>query len=127
MAKKSGSSKKRVVKVEPLGQAHIHSSFNNIIISLTNNSDRSFAGLNYQYSQVSEVSRFSVQNQPISNQEFPQKSSWCDCLRQQGKLLHDVHEMSARERREKREKREKIDLRKGFRRIQFKLCENFGE
>ena len=37
MAKKSGSSKKRVVKVEPLGQAHIHSSFNNIIISLTNN------------------------------------------------------------------------------------------
>ena len=37
MAKKTGSSKKRVVKVEPLGQAHIHSSFNNIIISLTNN------------------------------------------------------------------------------------------
>ena len=38
MAKKSGSSKKRVVKIEPIGQAHIHSSFNNIIISLTNNS-----------------------------------------------------------------------------------------
>jgi small subunit ribosomal protein S11 len=37
MAKKSGSSKKRVVKVEPTGQAHIHASFNNIIISLTNN------------------------------------------------------------------------------------------
>ncbi|TFH39599.1 MAG: 30S ribosomal protein S11 [Bacteroidia bacterium] len=37
MAKKTGSSKKRVVKVEPIGQAHIHSSFNNIIISLTNN------------------------------------------------------------------------------------------
>ena len=37
MAKKTGSSKKRSVKVEPIGQAHIHASFNNIIISLTNN------------------------------------------------------------------------------------------
>jgi len=37
MAKKSGSSKKRVVKVEPTGEAHIHASFNNVIISLTNN------------------------------------------------------------------------------------------
>ncbi len=37
MAKKTGTSKKRVVKVEAIGQAHIHSSFNNIIISLTNN------------------------------------------------------------------------------------------
>jgi small subunit ribosomal protein S11 len=36
MAKKSGSQKKRVVKVEAQGQAHIHSSFNNIIVSLTN-------------------------------------------------------------------------------------------
>ena len=31
------SVKKRKVKVEAQGQAHIHSSFNNIIISLTNN------------------------------------------------------------------------------------------
>ncbi len=37
MSKKTGSSKKRTVKVEPVGQAHIHASFNNIIISLTNN------------------------------------------------------------------------------------------
>ena len=29
--------KKKKVKVETQGQAHIHSSFNNIIISLTNN------------------------------------------------------------------------------------------
>ena len=37
MAKKSTSSnKKRLVKVEAVGQAHVHSSFNNIIISLTN-------------------------------------------------------------------------------------------
>jgi small subunit ribosomal protein S11 len=36
MAKKVSTSKKRIVKVEPVGQAHIHSSFNNIIVSLTN-------------------------------------------------------------------------------------------
>ncbi len=38
MAKKTGTSRKRTVRVEPNGQAHIHASFNNIIISLTNNS-----------------------------------------------------------------------------------------
>lgn len=38
MAKKAGTSKKRVVKVEPIGQAHVHASFNNIIVTLTNNS-----------------------------------------------------------------------------------------
>lgn len=37
MAKRTGSSRKRTVRVEPIGQAHIHASFNNIIISLTNN------------------------------------------------------------------------------------------
>ena len=36
MAKKTGALKKKVVKVDPVGQAHIHSSFNNIIVSLTN-------------------------------------------------------------------------------------------
>ena len=36
MAKTAGK-KKRNVKVESMGQAHIHASFNNIIISLTNN------------------------------------------------------------------------------------------
>jgi len=37
MAKKTGSAKKKVVNVEPAGQAHVHASFNNIIVSLTNN------------------------------------------------------------------------------------------
>jgi len=36
MAKKTKVTKKRVVKVDPVGQAHIYSSFNNIIVSLTN-------------------------------------------------------------------------------------------
>jgi small subunit ribosomal protein S11 len=37
MAKKAKVTKKRVVKIEPTGQAHIHTSFNNIIVTLTNN------------------------------------------------------------------------------------------
>ncbi|MCC8061662.1 MAG: 30S ribosomal protein S11 [Rikenellaceae bacterium] len=36
MAKKTGSVKKKVVKVDALGQAHVHSTFNNVIITLTN-------------------------------------------------------------------------------------------
>ncbi|MCD4728979.1 MAG: 30S ribosomal protein S11 [Bacteroidales bacterium] len=36
MAKNTRTSKKRVVKVEPLGKAYISASFNNIIITLTN-------------------------------------------------------------------------------------------
>ncbi len=33
---RSSKSRKRVVAVEPIGQAHIHASFNNIIVTLTN-------------------------------------------------------------------------------------------
>ncbi len=36
MAKITKTSRKKVVKVDPVGQAHVHASFNNIIISLTN-------------------------------------------------------------------------------------------
>ena len=36
MAKKSGSVKKRIVKVEPVGMAFVHSTFNNVIVTLTN-------------------------------------------------------------------------------------------
>src|ERR1035437_5471160 len=38
MAKAVKAVKKRVVKVEAVGEAHINATFNNIIISLTNNS-----------------------------------------------------------------------------------------
>ena len=38
MAKKTKSSKKRVVKVEAIGKAYVSASFNNINITLTNNS-----------------------------------------------------------------------------------------
>ena len=43
MAKKTGTSRKRTVRIEPTGQAHIHASFNNIIVSLTNNSGQVIA------------------------------------------------------------------------------------
>ena len=36
MAKKTTTAKKRVVKVEATGEAHISSTFNNVIIALTN-------------------------------------------------------------------------------------------
>ncbi len=36
MAKKTVSAKKRVVKVSAVGQLHVHSSFNNVIVALTN-------------------------------------------------------------------------------------------
>ena len=36
MAKKTVTSKKRNVKVTAIGQLHVHSSFNNIIVSLAN-------------------------------------------------------------------------------------------
>jgi len=36
MAKSTKTTKKRVVKVEAVGQAHINATFNNIIVSLTN-------------------------------------------------------------------------------------------
>ncbi|OQY13140.1 MAG: 30S ribosomal protein S11 [Desulfobacteraceae bacterium 4572_19] len=38
MAQRTRNAKKRVVKVEPIGRAYIKASFNNIIISLTNDS-----------------------------------------------------------------------------------------
>ena len=36
MAKKTVAAKKRVVKVDGVGQLHVHSSFNNIIVCLAN-------------------------------------------------------------------------------------------
>ena len=36
MAKKTVAAKKRNVKVDAMGQLHVHSSFNNIIVSLAN-------------------------------------------------------------------------------------------
>ena len=37
MAKTKKAAKKRIVVIEPVGQAHINATFNNIIVTLTNN------------------------------------------------------------------------------------------
>ncbi len=37
MAKTEKSSKKRVVKIDAIGKAHVNASFNNLIVTLTNN------------------------------------------------------------------------------------------
>jgi small subunit ribosomal protein S11 len=38
MAKKSGTTKKKVVKVDAMGQAHVNASFNNVIVTMANGS-----------------------------------------------------------------------------------------
>jgi small subunit ribosomal protein S11 len=43
MAKAKKVTKKRIVIVEPVGQAHINATFNNIIITLTNNSGQAIS------------------------------------------------------------------------------------
>lgn len=43
MAKKTGTTRKRVVKVEPVGQAHIQASFNNIIITISNSNGQTIS------------------------------------------------------------------------------------
>ncbi|MGZ2370174.1 30S ribosomal protein S11 [Ancylomarina sp. YFZ004] len=77
MAKKSGSVKKKVVKVEALGQVHIHSSFNNIIISMTNNS-----GQVISWSSAGKMGfRGSKKNTPYAAQQAAS-----DCA----KVAHDL-------------------------------------
>ena len=45
MAKKTVAAKKRNVKVDANGQLHVHSSFNNIIVSLANSEGQIISGL----------------------------------------------------------------------------------
>jgi small subunit ribosomal protein S11 len=64
MAKASKSAKKKVVKVEAFGQAHVHASFNNIIITLTNN-----AGESISWSSAGKIGfRGSKKNTPYAAQ-----------------------------------------------------------
>ncbi|MBS1637100.1 MAG: 30S ribosomal protein S11 [Bacteroidetes bacterium] len=71
------SAKKRVVKVEATGQAHINATFNNIIISLTNN-----AGQVISWSSAGKMGfRGSKKNTPYAAQMASQ-----DC----SKVAHDL-------------------------------------
>src|SRR6186997_3205471 len=70
-------SKKRVVKVDAIGQAHINATFNNIIISLTNN-----AGQVISWSSAGKMGfRGSKKNTPYAAQ-----MAATDC----GKVAHDA-------------------------------------
>ena len=71
------AAKKRVVKVEAVGQAHINATFNNIIISLTN-----MAGQVISWSSAGKMGfRGSKKNTPYAAQLAAQ-----DC----GKVAHDA-------------------------------------
>jgi len=71
------AAKKRVVKVEAVGQAHINATFNNIIISLTNN-----AGQVISWSSAGKMGfRGSKKNTPYAAQLAAQ-----DCA----KVAHDA-------------------------------------
>lgn len=78
MAKKKITSvKKRVVIVEPTGQAHIQASFNNIIVTLTNNS-----GQVISWSSAGKMGfRGSKKNTPYAAQ-----TAAADC----SKVAHDL-------------------------------------
>jgi len=43
MAKTAKVTRKKVVKVDPIGQAHIFASFNNLIVTLTNNNGQTIS------------------------------------------------------------------------------------
>ncbi len=77
MAKKTGSSRKKVVNIEPTGQAHVHASFNNIIVSMTNGS-----GQVISWSSAGKMGfRGSKKNTPYAAQMAAQ-----DC----GKIAYDL-------------------------------------
>ena len=77
VAAAKASAKKRVVKVEATGQAHINATFNNIIISLTNN-----VGQVISWSSAGKMGfRGSKKNTPYAAQMASQ-----DC----SKVAHDL-------------------------------------
>jgi len=77
MAKKTTAAKKRVVKVTAQGQLHVHSSFNNIIVTLANSEGQAIA-----WSSAGKMGfRGSKKNTPYAAQQAAQ-----DC----GKVAYDL-------------------------------------
>ncbi|MDP4281376.1 MAG: 30S ribosomal protein S11 [Bacteroidota bacterium] len=71
MAKSEKSSKKRVVKVDAIGKAYINASFNNIIVTLTNN-----AGQVISWSSAGKMGfKGSKKNTPYAAQMASQDAS----------------------------------------------------
>jgi len=77
MAKTKKAAKKRIVVIEPVGQAHINATFNNIIVTLTNNQ-----GQTISWSRAGKLGfRGSKKNSPYAAGQAAQ-----DC----GKVAHDL-------------------------------------
>lgn len=77
MAKSKKVTKKRLVKIEPVGQAHISATFNNIIVTLTNNE-----GQTISWSSAGKMGfRGSKKNTP-----YAAGQAAADC----GKVAHDL-------------------------------------
>ena len=74
MAKKTATSKKRNVRVDALGQLHVHSSFNNIIVSLANNE-----GQVISWSSADGIVKdgFKVGSDGFSLLSYTNHTSWC--------------------------------------------------
>lgn len=71
MAKTDKSSKKRVVKVDPIGRAYVNASFNNLIVTLTNNTGQVIA-----WSSAGKMGfRGSKKNTPYAAQMAAQDAS----------------------------------------------------
>lgn len=77
MAKKTTAAKKRVVKVSAEGQLHVHSSFNNIIVTLANSEGQAIS-----WSSAGKMGfRGSKKNTPYAAQQAAR-----DCA----KVAHDL-------------------------------------
>ncbi|MFI3323043.1 MAG: 30S ribosomal protein S11 [Rikenellaceae bacterium] len=77
MAKKTAAVKKRVVKVDALGQVHVHSTFNNVIVTICNSQ-----GQVISWSSAGKMGfRGSKKNTPYAAQTAAQ-----DC----GKVAYDL-------------------------------------
>ena len=77
MAKSKKVTKKRLVKIDPVGQAHISATFNNIIVTLTNNE-----GQTISWSSAGKMGfRGSKKNTP-----YAAGQAAADC----GKVAHDL-------------------------------------
>ncbi|MFI3315238.1 MAG: 30S ribosomal protein S11 [Rikenellaceae bacterium] len=77
MAKKTTSVKKRVVKVDAIGQVHVHSTFNNVIVTICNS-----VGQVISWSSAGKMGfRGSKKNTPYAAQTAAQ-----DC----GKVAYDL-------------------------------------
>ena len=88
MAKKTQTTKKRVVKVEAYGEAHISSTFNNVIVALTN-----AQGQVISWSSAGKCGfRGSKKNTPYAAQmaaEDASKTAFDAGLRKQGQVLRE--------------------------------------